>query len=162
MTIGPLRQMNLKAFAFRTINRHHHYRSCLIMKVVNMIQKNMSNLTLCGLENSSSCTFANSEHLHEGSLTNQKEKHRPNDNRGYLLSGSILNHLMHSKPFNAFKRRGMYPNVSKCNAKRCVCCTHLWSGFTCLISLARVFSFIYCWVLIFAISPFLYLDLNVL
>ena len=31
----------------------------------------------------------------------------------------------YTKPFNAFKRRGMYPNVSKCNAKRCVCCTHL-------------------------------------
>ena len=28
------------------------------------------------------------------------------------------------KPFNAFKIRGMNPNVSKCNAKRCVCCTH--------------------------------------
>ena len=27
--------------------------------------------------------------------------------------------------FNAFERRGMYSNVSKCNAKRCVCCTHL-------------------------------------
>ena len=31
----------------------------------------------------------------------------------------------YTKPYNAFKRRGMYPNVSKCNAKRCVCCTHL-------------------------------------
>ena len=144
MTIGPLRQMDLKAFAFRTINRRHHYRSCLIMKVVKMIQKNMSNLTLCVLENSSTFTFANSEHSHEGSLTDQKEQHRPNENIGHLLSGSILNHLMHSKPFNAFKRRGMYPDVSKCNAKRCVCCTHLCSGFTCLISFAPVFSFIYC------------------
>ena len=27
----------------------------------------------------------------------------------------------YTKPFNAFKRRGMYPNGSKCNAKRCVC-----------------------------------------
>ena len=32
----------------------------------------------------------------------------------------------YTKPFNVFKRRGMYPNVSKCNAKRCVCCTHLY------------------------------------
>ena len=56
----------------------------------------MSDLTLCVLEISSTCTFANSEHSHEGSLTDQKEKHRPNDNRGHLLSGSILNHLMHS------------------------------------------------------------------
>ena len=31
----------------------------------------------------------------------------------------------YSKPFNAFKRRGMYANVSKCYAKKCVCCTHL-------------------------------------
>ena len=31
----------------------------------------------------------------------------------------------YTKPFNAFKRRRMYPNVSKCNARRCVCCTHL-------------------------------------
>ena len=31
----------------------------------------------------------------------------------------------YTKPFYAFKRRGMYPNVSKCNAKRRVCCTHL-------------------------------------
>ena len=31
----------------------------------------------------------------------------------------------YTEPFYAFKRRGMYPNVSKRNAKRCVCCTHL-------------------------------------
>ena len=31
----------------------------------------------------------------------------------------------YTKPLNAFKRHGMYPNVSKCNVKRCVCCTHL-------------------------------------
>ena len=31
----------------------------------------------------------------------------------------------YTKPFNAFKRRGMNPNVSKDNAKRCVCCAHL-------------------------------------
>ena len=31
----------------------------------------------------------------------------------------------YTKPFNAFKRRGMYPNVCRCNAKRCVSCTHL-------------------------------------
>ena len=27
----------------------------------------------------------------------------------------------YTKPFNAIKRRKMYPNVSKCNAKRCAC-----------------------------------------
>ena len=32
----------------------------------------------------------------------------------------------YTKPFNAFKRRGMYPYVSKCNAKRCVCCTFMY------------------------------------
>ena len=36
----------------------------------------------------------------------------------------------YSKPFNEFKKRGMYPNVSKCNAKRCDCCTHLCTKIT--------------------------------
>ena len=40
-------------------------------------------LTLCVLENSSTCSFANSEHSHEESLTDQKEKHRPSGNRGF-------------------------------------------------------------------------------
>ena len=31
----------------------------------------------------------------------------------------------YTKPVNAFKRSGIYPNVSKCNAKRCVCYTLL-------------------------------------
>ena len=31
----------------------------------------------------------------------------------------------YTKPFNALKIHGMFPNVSKCNAKRCVCYTHL-------------------------------------
>ena len=35
-------------------------------------------------------------------------------------------------------------------------------GFTCWISFALVFSFIYCLVLIFALSPFFYLGLYVL
>ena len=35
-------------------------------------------------------------------------------------------------------------------------------GFTCWISFTLVFSFIYCRVLILALSPFLYLDLYVL
>ena len=26
---------------------------------------------------------------------------------------------------NPFKRCGMYPSISKCNAKRCKCCKHL-------------------------------------
>ena len=36
------------------------------------------------------------------------------------------------------------------------------TGVSCWISLAPVFSFIYCWVLIFALTLFLYLDLYVL
>ena len=31
----------------------------------------------------------------------------------------------YTEPLNAYKRRGMYPNVSKCYSKRCVCCIHL-------------------------------------
>ena len=49
----------------------------------------------------------------------------------------------YTKPFNAFKRRGMYPNVSKCNAKRCVCCTHLCTKTTITSSVnGRKFSVI--------------------
>ena len=49
----------------------------------------------------------------------------------------------YTKPFNAFKRRGMYPNVSKCNAKRCVCCAHLCTKTTITSSVnGRKFSII--------------------
>ena len=48
-----------------------------------------------------------------------------------------------TKPFNAFKRRGIYPRVSKCNAKRCVCCTHLCTKTTIKSSVnGRQFSII--------------------
>ena len=44
---------------------------------------------------------------------------------------------------DAFKRRGMYPNVSKCNAKRCVCCAHLCTKTTITSSVnGRKFSII--------------------
>ena len=47
---------------------------------------------------------------------------------------------MYTKPF---KRRGMYPNASKCNAKRCVCCTHLCTKTTIISSVnSRQFSII--------------------
>ena len=36
----------------------------------------------------------------------------------------------YTKPFNALKGCGMYPYVSKCNAKTCVCCTHLCTNTT--------------------------------
>ena len=49
----------------------------------------------------------------------------------------------YTKPFNAFKRRGMYPYVSKCNAKRCSCCTHLCTKTTITSSVnGRHFSII--------------------
>ena len=49
----------------------------------------------------------------------------------------------YTKPFNAIKRRGMYPNVSKSNAKRCVCCTHLCTKTTITSSVnGRKFSII--------------------
>ena len=49
----------------------------------------------------------------------------------------------YTKPFNAYKRRGMYPNVSKCNAKRCVCCIHLCTKTTITSSVnGRQFSII--------------------
>ena len=49
----------------------------------------------------------------------------------------------YTKPFNAFKRCGMYPNVSKYNAKRCVCCTHLCTRTTITLSVnGRQFSII--------------------
>ena len=31
------------------------------------------------------------------------------------------------KYINPFKRPGMYPSISKCNAKKCNCCNHLCS-----------------------------------
>ena len=49
----------------------------------------------------------------------------------------------YTKPFNAFKRRGMYPNVFKWNANRCVCCTHLCTKTTITSSVnGRRFSII--------------------
>ena len=49
----------------------------------------------------------------------------------------------YNKPFIAFKWRRMYPNVSKWNAKKCVCCTHLCTKTTITISVnGRQFSII--------------------
>ena len=44
----------------------------------------------------------------------------------------------YTKLFNAFKRCGRYPNVSKCNAKRCVCCTHICTKTTITSSFCSV------------------------
>ena len=44
----------------------------------------------------------------------------------------------YTKLFNAFKRCGRYPNVSKCNAKRCVCCIHLCTKTTITSSFCSV------------------------
>lgn len=44
---------------------------------------------------------------------------------------------------NPFKRPGMYPSVSKCNAKRCNCCIHLCTKSTITSSVnGRTFSII--------------------
>ena len=42
---------------------------------------------------------------------------------------------------NPFKRPGMYPSISKCNAKRCNCCMHLCTNSTATSSVnGRKFS----------------------
>ena len=42
---------------------------------------------------------------------------------------------------NPFKRPGMYPSISKCNAKRCNCCKHLCTNSTVTSSVnGRKFS----------------------
>ena len=38
------------------------------------------------------------------------------------------------KYINPFKRPGMYPSISKCNAKKCNCCNHLCSKTTITIT----------------------------
>ena len=49
----------------------------------------------------------------------------------------------YTKPFHAFKSHGMYPNISKCNAQRCVCCTYLCTKTTITSSVnGRQFSII--------------------
>ena len=61
-----------------------------------------------------------------------------------LLSASSVN--LHglantSKYSNPFKRPGMYPSISKCNAKRCKCCMHLCTNSTVTSSVnGRKFS----------------------
>ena len=45
------------------------------------------------------------------------------------------------KYINPFKRPGMYPSISKCNAKKCNCCNHLCSKTTIISSVnGRTFS----------------------
>ena len=42
---------------------------------------------------------------------------------------------------NPFKRPGMYPSISKCNAKRCNCCKHLYTKSMVTSSVnGRIFS----------------------
>ena len=42
---------------------------------------------------------------------------------------------------NSFKRAGMYPSISKCNAKRCNCCMYLCANSTVTSSVSgRTFS----------------------
>ena len=52
------------------------------------------------------------------------------------LKSSVLR-----KYSNPFKRPGMYPSISKCNAKRCNCCMHLYTNSTVTSSMnGRKFS----------------------
>ena len=47
------------------------------------------------------------------------------------------------KSLNPFKRPGMYPSISKCNAKSCNCCQHLCTNTTITSSVnGRTFSVI--------------------
>ena len=49
--------------------------------------------------------------------------------------------LLLRKYSNPFKRPGMYPSISKCNAKRCNCCMHLCTNSTVTSSVnGRKFS----------------------
>ena len=54
---------------------------------------------------------------------------------------------------NPFKRPGMYPNISKCNAKRCNCCMHLCTNSTVTSSVnGRKFSinlFLYAYAIVY-------------
>ena len=45
-------------------------------------------------------------------------------NNSFIRLSPIRSPIL-QKYSNPFKRPGMYPNVSKCNAKRCNCCVHL-------------------------------------
>ena len=47
------------------------------------------------------------------------------------------------KYLNPFKRPSMYPSISKCNAKSCICCQHLCTNTTITSSVnGRTFSVI--------------------
>ena len=90
-------------------------------------------------------------HLSPISLHSESSVHVPRSVNNFLdmLPTIRLSHLRspiirkYTKPFNAFKRRGMHPYVSMCNAKRCVCCTHLYTKITITSSVnGRQFSII--------------------
>ena len=61
---------------------------------------------------------ASSVNLH--GITNSNVFHNNHRIRLSPLQSPILR-----KYTNPFKRCGMYPSISKCNAKRCKCCKHL-------------------------------------
>ena len=54
----------------------------------------------------------------------------------------LKSHVLRKYP-NPFKIPGMYPSISKCNAKRCNCCKHLCTKSTVTSSVkSRIFSVI--------------------
>ena len=78
--------------------------------------------------------LASSVNLH--SLANTSIFH---NNLGVMLSP--LNSPVLRKYSNPFKRPGMYPSISKCNANRCNCCMHLCTNSTVTSSVnGRKFS----------------------
>ena len=51
---------------------------------------------------------------------------------------SSLKSYILRKYSNPFNRCGMYPNISKCNAKRCKCCKLLYCCFTSTVNIGTV------------------------
>ena len=50
--------------------------------------------------------------------------HEQTHNNLRVRLSPLKSHILR-KYTNPFKRCGMYPSISKCNAKRCKCCKHL-------------------------------------
>ena len=78
----------------------------------------------------------------KGSLS-QNQPTNQNFHNNLRIRLSPLKSPILRKHTNPFKRCGMYPSISKCNAKRCKCCKHLStkSTFTSSVNV-RQFSII--------------------
>ena len=106
------------------------YRSAAFILRVSDILKHYSFIGLRPLN----LLSASSVNLHD--LANTSIFHK---NLRVMLSP--LKSPILRKYTNPFKRPGMYPNISKCNAKRCNCCMHLCTNSTVTSSVnGRKFS----------------------